>query len=72
MQQEAAQAVPLSAYWACGQAPMLEVSGALNPFKPQVFWRELSDEFGDRVTSLRIEDASHATLLHGPLPQRPG
>ena len=32
MQHEAAQAVPLSVYWACGQAPMLEVFDALDPF----------------------------------------
>ncbi len=66
MQHEAAQAVPLSAYWACGQAPMLEVFGALDPFKPQPYWRELSDQFGDRVTSVRIEDASHALFPEQP------
>ena len=66
MQHAAAQAVPLSAYWACGQAPMLEVFGTLDPFKPQAYWRELSDALGDRVTSVRIEDASHALFPEQP------
>ncbi len=66
MQHAAAQAVPLSAYWACGRAAMLEVFGTLDPFKPQAYWRELSDAFGDRVTSVRIEDASHALFPEQP------
>ena len=66
MQHEAAQAVPLAAYWACGRAPMLEVFGALDPFKPKAFWPELRDQFGDRVTSVMIEDASHALFPEQP------
>ncbi len=66
MQHEAAQAVPLSTYWACGRAPMLEVFGALDPFKPQAAWRELIDDFGHRVASMRIDDASHALLPEQP------
>ena len=45
---------------------MLEVFGALDPVKPQADWRELSDAFGDRVTSVRIEDASHALFPEQP------
>ena len=45
---------------------MLEVFGALDPFKPQPYWRELSDAFGDRVTSVRIENASHALFPEQP------
>ena len=66
MQHEAAKAVPLSAYWACGRAPMLEVFGTLDPFKPKAYWHELGDQFGDRVTSIRIEDASHALFPEQP------
>ncbi len=66
MQHEAAQAVPLCAYWACGRAPMLEVFGACDPFKPQPSWQELRDDFGDRVTSVRIDDASHALFPEQP------
>ena len=60
MQHEATRAVPPSAYWACGRAPMLEVLGALDPFNPKAYWQDLEDQFGERVTSVMIEDASHA------------
>ena len=60
MQREAAHAVPLSADWACGHAPMLEVFGDPNPFNPQAYWQELQKQFGDRVTSVVVNDASHA------------
>ena len=66
MQHEAAQAVPPSAYWACGRAPMLEVFGAADPFKPKAFWQELRDEFGDRVQSVVIDNASHALFPEQP------
>lgn len=66
MQHEAAKAVPLPGYWACGHAPMLEVFGAVDPFKPQAYWQELRDQFGDRVTSMVIEDASHALFPEQP------
>ena len=66
MQHEAAQAVPQSVYWACGRVPMLEVFGTVDPFKPKAYWRELSDQFGDGVTSVRIEDASHALFPEQP------
>ena len=66
MQHAASQAVPPSAYWACGRAPMLEMFGALDPFKPQACWQELRDRFGDRVTSVVIDDASHALFPEQP------
>ena len=66
MQRQAAEAVPLSAYWACGRAPMLEMFGAHDPFKPRAYWQELRDGFGERVTSVVIEDASHALFPEQP------
>ena len=66
MQHEAAQAVPQSVYWACGRAPMLEVFGALGPFKPCAYWRELGEQFCERVTSVQIPDASHALFPEQP------
>lgn len=66
MQHEAARAVPPSTYWACGRAPMLEVFGAEDPFKPQAYWHELSDQFGSRVTSVVIDNASHALFPEQP------
>ena len=67
MQHAAAQAVPLSVYWACGNVPLLEVFGEHDPFKPKAYWQELHDQFGDRVSSVVIEDASHALF-----PEQPG
>ena len=67
MQHEAAQAVPVSAYWACGRAPMLEVFGSVDPFKPKAFWQELRGQFGGRVDSAVIDDASHALFPEQPI-----
>lgn len=66
MQRAALEAVPLATYWACGRAPLLEVFGALDPFKPPPYWHELGDQFGDRITSVRIDDASHALFPEQP------
>ncbi len=66
MQHEAAQAVPLATYRRCGQAPMLEVFGAVDPFKPRTSWEELREDFGTRITSAVIEDASHALFPEQP------
>ena len=66
MEHEAAKAVPQSVYWACGNVPLLEVFGAYDPFKPKESWRELQADFGDRVTSIVIDDASHALFPEQP------
>ena len=66
MQHEAAQAVALSYYWACGNAPMLEIFGDSDPFKPKAYWQELSGDFGHRVTFVVIDDASHALFPEQP------
>jgi pimeloyl-ACP methyl ester carboxylesterase len=60
MQHAAAQTVPPSEYWACGDVPLLEVFGADDPWKPKPYWGELRSEFGERVTTVIIQDASHA------------
>ena len=67
MQHAAAQAVPQSVYWACGNVPLLEMFGEHDPFKPKAYWQELHDQFGNRVSSVVIEDASHALF-----PEQPG
>ena len=51
---------------ACGLAPTLGVSGALDPSRPQAHWHEPSDQLGSRVTSVRIAEASHAFLPEQP------
>jgi pimeloyl-ACP methyl ester carboxylesterase len=66
MQHAAAQVLPASTYWAGGNVPMLDVFGAEDPFKPKDRWRELHDQFGDRVTTAVIAGASHALFPEKP------
>jgi pimeloyl-ACP methyl ester carboxylesterase len=68
MQHGAAQAVTLSEYWACGDVPLLEVFGQFDPFKPKEYWTELRDQFGNRVTTVVVDDASHALFPEQPVP----
>ena len=39
---------------------MLEINARCDPFKPQALWKEMGDELGDRVTTVMIDNASHA------------
>ena len=47
-------------WWAAGQAPLLELIPASDPFKPRDKWGELGTAYGARVTTVVIPDASHA------------
>jgi pimeloyl-ACP methyl ester carboxylesterase len=60
--QRALNAVPFSNYWARGSVPLLEVIPACDPFK----WQELRNQFPERVTTVVIEDASHALFPEQP------
>jgi pimeloyl-ACP methyl ester carboxylesterase len=66
MQHEAAQTVTRSDYWARDDVPVLELIGADDPWKPKQYWGELRNEFGERVTSAVIRDASHALFPEQP------
>jgi pimeloyl-ACP methyl ester carboxylesterase len=66
MQHAAAQTVPRSEYWACGDVPLLGVFGAYDPWKPKPYWGELRSELGQRVTTMIIQDASHALFPEQP------
>ena len=66
MQHAAVQSAALSDFWACGDVPLLELIGADDPFRPQQYWDELRNEFGDRVTTVIIQDASHALFPEQP------
>jgi pimeloyl-ACP methyl ester carboxylesterase len=66
MQRGAAQTVSRSDYWSCGNVPLLELIGAYDPWKPKQYWNELRSEFGDRVTTVIIENASHALFPEQP------
>ena len=54
-------------YWTAGTAPIFEILAADDPFHPKDQWGLLRSEFGSRVTSKVIEDASHALF-----PEQPG
>jgi pimeloyl-ACP methyl ester carboxylesterase len=56
----------LATYWACGEAPILEIIAEFDPFKPRPFWGELKEKAGNRVTSTVIADAAHALFPEQP------
>jgi hypothetical protein len=66
MQHGAAQTVTPSDYWACGDVPLLELIGAYDPWKPKPYWDELRGQFGERVTTVIIQEASHALFPEQP------
>lgn len=60
------QGVAQADWWHAGTAPMLELIPAADPFKPRDKWGELRAEFGDRVQSVVIDNASHALFPEQP------
>jgi pimeloyl-ACP methyl ester carboxylesterase len=60
------QGVKQSDWWSAGTAPLLELIPDQDPFKPKRHWTELRDEFGERVTTVVIPDASHALFPEQP------
>ncbi len=66
VQRAAVRASKLDRYWAGGKAPLLEINAAFDPFKPPPLRRELHDLVGDRVTTVLIDDASHALFPEQP------
>ena len=67
MQRAAAKATAVEKYWSSGDVPLLEIIARYDPFKPQPYWRELSNQLGDRVTTALIEDAAHALFPEQPV-----
>jgi pimeloyl-ACP methyl ester carboxylesterase len=66
MQHAALKAVPSSDYWASGSVLLLEVIPSCDPFKPKAYWQELRNQFPDRVTTVVIDNASHALFPEQP------
>ena len=60
-------AVASGVWWHAGEAPLLELIPDSDPFKPRPSWRQMHDEFGDRVTVKVIEAASHALFPEQPV-----
>ena len=65
-QRVALKAIPFSDYWASGSVPLLEIIPACDPFKPKSHWQELRSQFPERVTTVVIDDASHALFPEQP------
>jgi len=62
----AGRATQQSEWWSAGTAPLLDLQGALDPFKPRAFANEIREEFGERATIVVIPNASHALLPEQP------
>jgi pimeloyl-ACP methyl ester carboxylesterase len=66
MQGSAVAAVPITEYWAGGQVPVLELIAADDPFMPADRRHDFKGQFGDRVTTVVIDDAAHALFPEQP------
>ena len=62
----AGRATQQSEWWSGGTAPLLDLQGALDPFKPRTMKNEIKDEFGERATIVVIPNASHALIPEQP------
>jgi pimeloyl-ACP methyl ester carboxylesterase len=65
-QSAASHATRQSEWWPGGAAPLLDLQGALDPFKPRAMMNEMREEFGDRVTIAAIPNTSHALIPEQP------
>lgn len=65
-QRAAADAVKQSDWWSAGRAPLLDLQAEHDPFKPPASRQEMKAEFGDRITTDVIPDASHALVPEQP------
>jgi pimeloyl-ACP methyl ester carboxylesterase len=59
-------AITRDVWWHAGTAPLLELIPEHDPFKPSAEWRQLQDEFGERVVVHVVPDASHALFVEQP------
>jgi len=62
----AGRATKQSEWWGGGTAPLLDLQGALDPFKPRAMMNEFRDEFGERAIIVVIPNASHALIPEQP------
>ena len=66
VQSAAGRATEQSEWWSGGTAPLLDLQGALDPFKPRTAANEMREEFGERVSVVVIPKAGHALLPEQP------
>jgi pimeloyl-ACP methyl ester carboxylesterase len=65
-QSAAGRATKQSEWWPGGTAPLLDLQGELDPFKPHTMTNEMREECGERVSTVVIPDASHALIPEQP------
>jgi pimeloyl-ACP methyl ester carboxylesterase len=66
VQSTAGRVTKQSEWWSGGGVPLLDLQGALDPFKPRAMMNEMREEFGERATVAVIPDASHALIQEQP------
>jgi len=66
VQLAAGHATRQSEWWSGGGAPLLDLQGELDPFKPRSMANEMRDEFGERASVVVIPNASHALIPEQP------
>jgi pimeloyl-ACP methyl ester carboxylesterase len=66
-QSAAGRATRQSEWWSAGTVPLLDLQGALDPFKPRAMMNETVEEFGERATIVVIGNASHALIPEQPV-----
>lgn len=66
MQRASVHEINADQYWGGGTAPLLELIPEFDAFKPYPSWRELRDEFPDRVTTSIVSNAGHALFPEQP------
>jgi pimeloyl-ACP methyl ester carboxylesterase len=63
----ARDATPQQEYWSAGNAPILDIQGASDPYRPRSSSNELVAEFGaSRVSVVIIPHAAHAVIVEQP------
>ena len=62
----ARDSTPQPEYWAAGKAPILDIQGADDPYRPPSSRTELLKEFPGRVTPILIPKAAHALIVEQP------
>jgi pimeloyl-ACP methyl ester carboxylesterase len=66
VQSAAGRATKQSEWWSGGAAPLLDLQGELDPFKPRAMMNEMREEFGERVSVAVVPNASHALIPEQP------
>ena len=59
-------AVAQDIYWGGGTVPLLDLQAEFDPFKPPEKREEMRQDFGARVSTALVRNASHALIPEQP------